>query len=214
MAIGLVSDEDFEESINNSLPPDQRVTRSKLIKRTHSPISTNTSREIIETPNPVEAEVVELVNPGRKEGDNNVPPSLRKLIAKTSIEEGRPAALNLAKQFGLSSSSVSAYSKGSTSTDTYNKPNDELQEFILDIKGKISKKASIKLAKALNNITDEKLENAKVHDIAAVAKMMSGIVKDMTPEVVTDFAKTGPTFVIYSPQVKDENKYEVIQSGE
>lgn len=211
MPIGVVTDEEFEESLNNSRPLNERIK----LKRTHSPISTNTSTEIIDTPDKsIEGEVVELPVAGRKEGDNNVPSSLRKLIAATSVEEGRPAALNLAKQFGISSSSVSAYSKGATSTDTYNKPDNELQEFLSDIKNKISKKASIKLAKALNNITDDKLERAKVVDIAIVARAMSALVKDMSPEVATDYVKTGPTFVIYSPQVKNEDKYEIIQSGE
>lgn len=181
MAMGIVSDEDFEKELGNS-----------------SDIGT----------------ISKLPRPGRSEGDNNVPDSLRKIIGETSEIEGRSAALDLASHFGISPSSVSAYANGSTSTDSMNKqPN---LNHINDAKARISKKAKIKLFKSLNALTDEKLADAKAVDLASIARSMSGIVKEMEPELPKESGdgSKGPTFIFYSPQIKEEKHYDVLNARE
>jgi hypothetical protein len=66
---------------------------------------------------------------GRKEGDNNVPNSIRAIIGETSNIDGRKEALALANSLNISSS-VSAYANGVTSTKDYN---GDKKESIVDV---------------------------------------------------------------------------------
>lgn len=188
MPLGIVSDKDFERELADS---------------------TDRGRIKADIPS-----IEPMKRPGRSIGDTNVPDSLRKIIGETSQIEGREAALNLAADFGISPSSVSAYSNGSTSTDSYDKqPN---LNHINAAKERISRKARAKLFKSLNHLTDDKLASAKAVDIASVARAMSAIVKEMEPETPKnpDGDKQGPTFVFYSPQIKTEKHYDVINAKE
>ncbi len=159
-------------------------------------------------------EVLPMPRPGRHEGDNNVPDSLRKIIGETAQIDGRQDALELAKTFGISPSSVSAYANGSTSTDSMNRqPN---LNHINSAKERVSRKAMNRLVRSLNAITDEKLEETKPVELASIARAMSGIVKEMEPEKPKDPSENrdGPTFVFYSPQVRDERHYEIMMARE
>jgi predicted transcriptional regulator len=154
------------------------------------------------------ANIIPMPTPGRKEGDNNVPDSLRKIIGETSEIDGRKEALALASHFGISPSSVSAYANGSTSTDSMNKrPN---LPHINKAKEVIARSARNKLRDALKHITSDKLENTKAVDLASIARSMSAVVKEMEPEQEIEQKKDGPAFVIYSPQFKQENHYEIV----
>lgn len=147
----------------------------------------------------------------------NVPDSLRKVIGETSTLEGRSEALELANDFGISPSSVSAYSNGVTSTATYDKPDEGLTNHINSAKDRVSKRARIKLMEALKHITPAKLEGAKARELSAVARDMSAIVKDMepdTPKVINETGVAGPTFVFYAPQFRDERSYDVVNAKE
>lgn len=158
------------------------------------------------------ADIIPMPTPGRKEGDNNVPDSLRKIIGETSQIDGRKEALALASHFGISPSSVSAYANGSTSTDSMDKrPN---LPHINNAKAQIAKQARNTLRNALRNITSEKLVDAKAVDLATIARSMSGIVKEMEPEDEGEKKKDGPAFVIYAPSFKQENHYDTIVSRE
>lgn len=160
---------------------------------------------------PVKTEILDRER-GRKEGDTNVPDSLRKLIGMESVESGRDSALQLAASLGISPSSVSAYSVGATSTASYNeKPNGSI---IKDAKTRVSNKARRVLLRAMHNITDDKLESAKATELAGVAKDMSAIIRNMddkTPPTANGPSGPGaPTFVFYSPEFRQENHYETI----
>src|SRR5690242_4858309 len=100
MGMGLVDDSEFESQLSN-------VTQSRSIQKPSIPSTPNPNNE-----SPVEGEVVieDIPSKGRKEGDNNVPESLRNLIGITAQTEGRKEAIALAKMFGVSPSSTSAYS--------------------------------------------------------------------------------------------------------
>ena len=184
MGMGIVSDADFEREVTRSIPPPE-----------------------IKIP-----EVLPLEKPGRSEGDNNVPDSLRKIIGETSEIEGRQAALALAEQFGISPSSVSAYANGATSTASYGeRPN---LDHILKVKNRISKQARAKVLKAMQAITDDKLEVSKPVELAQIARSLASVAKDMEPEVKEDNSKKGPSFIVYAPQIRDERHYEVIVARE
>lgn len=154
-------------------------------------------------------EIIKIPVAGRKEGDVEVPNSLRKIIGETAIVDGRKDALDLARQFGISPSSVSAYTNGASSTASYNEG--ENKPFVKDIKVKIASQARNKLRNALRHITNEKLEAANVKDLAGIAKDMSAIVKDMEPEKQNNGDnKPGVQFVVFAPQFKQESAFETV----
>jgi predicted transcriptional regulator len=138
---------------------------------------------------------------GRGQGNNNVPESLRKIIGETSEIEGRQEALKIARMFGISDSSVSAYAKGSTSTASYNTPNKTIADYIRNRKDRLTKKALRKLQSSLDSISPEALQKESPRNLAAIAKDMSAIVKNMEPD-----APVGPVnqqnnqFIFYRPE--------------
>ncbi len=196
MAMGIVSDKEFDSELSHV------NTRDKSDK----------SREESNSTVPILGEVVDYAK-GRQKGSVEVPDSLRKVIGDTQITDGRDQAVELAKQFGISPSSVSAYNVGATSTASYDTtPN---QDIITKAKDRISKRARGKLMSALRHITDDKLESSKARDLAGIAKDMSAVVKNMEPEgPKAPGNNSGPTFVFYSPQFRKEESFEVVVAKE
>lgn len=190
MPMGIVSPEDFEKELNNSKP------------KPVEPIS------------PKSDSIIDIPTPGRKEGDINVPDSLRQVIGETAFSAGRREAIQLANQFGVSPSSVSAYSQGAVSTATYNdRPNASI---IAKSRIRVQKRAMNRLMGALEHLTPEKLGAAKARDLAGIAKDMSAVIKTLEPEV-EDNGKDKPQqpqFIVYAPQFKDERSYDVIYAKE
>lgn len=188
MPIGIVEDKDFESELNS-------YERSSVQIQV--------------------GEILELPTPGRAPGDNNIPESLRKIIGENALESGSADTKSLTRAFGISDSSLSAYKNGSTSTTSYNSPKSELKNHINKTKQRISIKAKNRLVSALNQITDEKLADAKVRDLAGVAKDMSAIIKDMEPDVDKNNSNpSGPVFMVYAPQFKSEDSFDVIHVKE
>jgi len=194
MPMGIVSDSDFD------------LEKSKL-NSTQEPQSI--------PPRPVTGQVVDKPSPGRGAGNVEVPNGLRKLIGETSDLDGRQEALELARQFGISPSSVSAYANGSTSTSSYDKtPN---QPHIDTARNRVSNRARARLMSALRHITDEKLGSTSARELAGVARDMSAIIKNMepdTPKSPNGNGDKGPTFIFYSPQLKKEEHYDVVRVQE
>lgn len=169
--------------------------------------------KLSEQPKEVPAEIIDI-NRGRGEGNLGVPESLQKVIAEESVISGRPGALGLARAFGLSDSSASAYANGSTSTSSYNKPNATLKNQVENAKRRVARTARQKLSLALSKITDEKLDDVKARDLAGIAKDMSAVVKNMEPSTIEDPRSNGPTFVIYAPQTRREESFDVVHVSE
>ena len=185
MAMGIVSDSEFEKELKNNR---------------------------VEPTTDTKAQIKIIDKPGRKSNDVNIPESLRKEIGSTAIEDGREAAIDLAHQFGISASSVSAYTQGARSTSSYNeRPDKPAIDFT---KGKIASKAISKLSLALKHITPEKLEGAKAIDLSTIAKNMSAVIKNMEPEADASQNRgaSAPQFVFYSPQFTKMENFEIINS--
>lgn len=155
-------------------------------------------------------EIISLPEKGRGNGNKQVPDSLRKIIGETNELDSRQEALTLARSFGISDSSVSAYANGSTSTSSYHNPNSELKNHINESTQRIQKKARARLFDALKHITEEKLSEAKLRDVASVARDMSAIVKDFSPEEQLENNNNRPQFVIYAPTFRKEESFDVI----
>lgn len=190
MPLGLTSDTDFDLELAR-LSPNRSVT----------PVT----------------EIVDIIPPGRKEGDVNVPDSLRKIIGEEAVINGRASALQIARDFGVSPSSVSAYAKGATSTTSYHSPKSDIISHINKSRQRAIKRASVTLNSALNSITKDKLDYADAKDLSAIAKDMSVVIKNLEPAATpleSNESKSGPQFVIYAPQFKSEQSFEVITVNE
>lgn len=180
MPLGIVSDAEFEVELSRTPPP------------------TSPPSQIID------------VEKGRGNGNNEVPDSLRRVIGEESELNGRKSALELAKNFGISPSAVSAYSNGSHSTASMDKqPN---LSHINDAKLRIAGKARAKISQAIARMSKEKMDEASLTELAHVAKSMSGVVKDMEPELpkIQTNGGNSPQYIFYSPVVKEEKHYEVV----
>lgn len=151
------------------------------------------------------AEIKEIKK-GRGEKPNT-PEVLRDVIAEEGVN-GVPNE-ELAKLFGVSPASVSAYKNGATSTATYNQPNDRLQKTVLTVKERIKNKAGKKLRYAIDAMTEDEIACATVVEKATIAKSLATVFKSMEEEVV-DQNKSGVQFVIFAPQIKKEDDYDVI----
>jgi|SRR5215831_733254 len=190
MGMGIVSDKDFlKESSKLQIP---------------EPIPMPTNSTTIEP----------LPTKGRGEGNIGVPNALRNIIGTEAIDNGRQSAVHLAENFGISPSSVSAYSNGATSTSSYE--GGKNVGVINKAKERISKRARGKLMLALTHITEDKLQGTNAKDLAGIAKDMSAVVKHMEPEVEKNPAmnNNGPTFVFYAPQFRDERFYDTVVAKE
>lgn len=190
MGMGIVSDKDFEAERKDS-----EVGKSE--------------------PKPRPSVVIPMVEKGRGTGNFEVPNSLRNIIGETAAVEGRQAGIALAREFGIGPSSVSAYTNGATSTASYDKtPN---KEHINDAKQRVGKRARAKLMKALNKLTDDKLDAVNAKDLSGIAKDMAVISKAMdTDDGKSNSGNTvnATTFVVYAPQHKTEEHYDVVHAKE
>lgn len=191
MAIGVVSDEDFQRELESLISPNSRV----------SPTVFEPSAVVIDKP-----------TKGRDEGDVNVPDSLRQIIGEDALINGRQSAIGLAGMFGISPSSVSAYAKGATSTTSYDKPSPTISAHISRSRERAIRKASKTLNLALGSISQEKLDYTDAKDLSVIAKNMSAVIKDLEPEKVVDPIGDAPKtqFIVYAPQFRDERSFETI----
>ena len=187
MPVGIVDDASFEEEL-------------KRVSGNHKP-------------KVIEGTVVQKTPKGRSEGDNNVPDSLRKIIGEEALLNGRQAALQIADQFGISASSVSAYTNGATSTASYDSPSKSLITHINKSRERAVKRASKTLNAALGAITQEKLDYTDADKLSGIAKDMSVIIKNLEPRQESpseEAASKAPQFVIFAPQFRDERTFEHI----
>jgi len=151
---------------------------------------------------------------GRKEGETNVPDSLRKIIGETAVIEGRKTALELASKFDISPSSVSAYAHGATSTASYNSPSKDIIQHINKSRRRAIKRASAVMNDALGAISQDKLDYTDAKDLAGIAKDMSAIIKNLEPQNEVVDKPNSPQFVIFAPSFHKEETYEHITVNE
>lgn len=156
-------------------------------------------------------EIKQPPNKGRGTDNPNTPDSIRKLIGDNALTDGRQDSIALAEALGISSHSVEAYSAGATSLATYNKK-DPLKDFLLSRRQKIARRASSAVLRAIEEISDEKLGEAKAVELASIAKSLSGVVKDMLPEDKNNTVNnnTAVKLVVHVPQQTKESTFETI----
>ena len=193
MPIGLVSDELLMRELEN-------LNGTNMVPSNESSV-----------------QVIDIPSRGRASGDNNVPDSLRKIIGEDAVINGRQSALNLASSFGISASSASAYARGATSTTTYNTPSKSIIGHINKSRARAIKKAGRTLDQALGAITQEKLDYTDAKDLSGIAKDMSVIIKNLEPPSENESSEgknSGPQFVIFAPQFRKEESFDIINVNE
>ncbi len=164
-----------------------------------------------------EAEIANTVeykstnNKGRGVGTKNVPMAIRKIASETALIEGRTAAI--AEELGISKASVDAYAHGATSCATYNEPHPELNAHLDKVRDETTSTARQKLKLALEQITADKLEKAKLKDASSIARDMSTIIKNLEPPV-KPIDETGTKFVFLVPPMKKIEQFEIIDVHE
>lgn len=201
MPLGIITDEQLNKEIGK-IPS---KINSNDINRIESELIKDKIKDAIKDSS---FKVVDI-----KRGRGNVleiPNEIRALVAEEVIN-GAPAK-QIAKSFGISESSISAYKHDATSTTTYDKPNDSLKKSNDSVRDVITDKARGRLMSALDAITDENISSAKVKDIASIAKDMSVIVKNMEPERTQNVQNT--QVIIYKPRMRDEDEFDVITINE
>jgi predicted transcriptional regulator len=135
------------------------------------------------------------------------PEVIREVIAEEAII-GDSTQKEIADAFGVSPASVSAYKNGATSTASYNEPDNRLQKHNDKVRNAIVGTARSRLIEALQNITPDKMKEAKLRDIASVAKDMSSVIHNMEPQISN--TQIGAQFVFHVPKPRQESDYEVI----
>lgn len=199
MPLGIVSDKEFSDELNN-------------VSHDRSEKDTNKNDNVVIT-----GEVISPKSPGRNKGDVNVPTALRKMIADEHIINGRANAVELASYFSLSHQSADGYKYGTSPNDSSkilderSENSKELTNHITNTKNRIIRRAHNKLALTLNNITPEKLQDARLKDLAIVAKSLSGVIRDMEPDKNGNGdSKLQPQFIVYAPRMMKEEYYETL----
>lgn len=210
--LGVVDDEQFAREIANS--SSSKNTKKESVVDVIEGLPTinkgvSTGRPEGDKPL-IEGIIVDKPLRGRGVGNVETPKEIRKLIADDNLTNGRASAVELASDFGISPSSVSAYSKGATSTASYNKPDAILSNYLDARKRRLSKKSLKVLQSALDVLTPEKLDGIKARDASAIAKDMSVIAKNMESQQTGTEGNNKPQFVIYAPQMRDERSYDTI----
>jgi len=177
--------------------------KANALLRVDSNLFKNDDRNSI--PGETNIEVRSLTH-GKKPGTENLSDDQRKIIAEAAHVSGKTIQ-EIAEEYGVSPDSVAAYKNGATSLATYNEPNVDLDKHIKDVRQTITATAQNKLMLAMQEITGDRLADAKVRDVASIAKDMSSIVKNMGTELTyNDNRKV----ILYKPRQKEEDEYEVI----
>jgi hypothetical protein len=161
-------------------------------------------------PRLVPVEHIQSPDRGRGQGNNAVPESLRRIISDQSIN-GTPAK-ELSEAFGISPSSISAYKNDATSTASYNKPNKDLRAANNIIRERIVGKARKKLIMALDQITPDKLVEAKLRDLVQLSAGMATVLDKVEPH--DDGMIRADKLLIYMPRMRDEQSFDVIDVKE
>lgn len=194
MPMGIVTPEDFDSELGNCNKPISN-SRSEREKSKSSVVN-----------------IIDVPTRGRGEGNVEVPDALRKIIGEESQLHGRDAGLAMARTFGISPSSVSAYSNGAHSTATYDETPNKNH---IDLgKARVVKRARAKMMLALSHLTAEKIQESKGRDIAGIAKDMAVVIKTMEPEQQKTENNNRPQFVFFAPNIHNEEHYETIYAKE
>jgi hypothetical protein len=130
--------------------------------------------------------------PGPKPGTKHVPETLRIIAGAAGHFSG---IVKVQDNLAISDS------------DAWNNKKHPKVEKIVD---QAQVKAAERLLEALGLITPEKMENAKLRDLSAVAADMARILEKTSDKAAPNIQQT--QILIYAPRTKDEDEYKIIQA--
>src|SRR5215204_149909 len=213
MPIGIVNTEDFDaEMANLGITPNPLVIVPDTIPESSTPTVEPTVLPLTETlkefkPHEL-GSMVRTIERGRGLHSVQVPEALRAVIASDAIENSSRSAKSIARAFDVSDSSLSAYKHGANSTASYDNPDVELKAKTNHTRMRIGNKARSRLLSTLNHITPDKLENAKLRDLAATAQAMSAVIRNIEPPAAD--VGNNVNIVLFAPRVHTEAHYETL----
>ena len=147
--------------------------------------------------------VEKLHNGGRKNGDNNIPPLLREIIAKTAQFD---TVKKTAEVFGVSHHHTQMLKHGSVG----NTPSPVLKGKIDGYLEDIQREASEKLLHTLGVITTGEVSAANLKDKVFVADKLAGVIGKVRDKKGDISIGDGNQIVFYIPGQHKEEDYEVI----
>lgn len=173
------------------------ITEEELQKRLENPDNLCNREEII-----VQVEHKRLRDSGRREGDKNIPETVKELAGVLAHVD---TLKNVGESLGISTSQVHQFKNGRNSQHV---PNEELKDKIDERLGTVKDLALDRLVNSLNVITPEKLEKIKVVNAASIAQRMASVVEKVS-EKKNDVGNV--IFQIYAPRMREEKEFEVIE---
>jgi len=148
---------------------------------------------------------------GRKPNDNNVPSVVREIVA----DDDSSTQKSLANTFGISTSSVAAYQHGSTSTSSYDQPDDKLKEVVTRRRERISRKSNKALLRVLGKLDsdefEQKLDACKATELSVVAANISRVVEKVSARPESQNVQNN--IVFYTPTPLKSDTFEIIDLG-
>lgn len=208
MALGIVSNEDFESEVNNSSV--DYGNNSIDYGNTNIPNKSESDSDSDKSSPVVTSDVIIQKNPGRHPEVSNIPQSLRKILGETTAVEGLARGKELANALGvISQPTLSTYARGEVSRGVVN---EDMTNYLNGRKTKISKRALNKLNLAISLIDETKLIGCEAKELSSVAKDMAIVAKQMEPSEKKEEQKDPVQFHFYAPQIRNENHYEVVNA--
>lgn len=194
MPLGIVSDSEFEIELGRLNPQNQPVEQDDI-------------EDIL----PDSAEIISIKRQGER--GEEVPQSVRKLVSEEALNGA--SSRELTRLFDVPASSITAYKNGRTAPSKDTDDNLDLKAHADKTRNRIVRKANNRILAALNSLTPEKLADEKAKDLSSIAKDMSAVIKNLTPESNNPGESVNKVqFVLYAPQVREEKHYNVIEVTE
>jgi len=203
MPLGIVSDEELADELKRFNSDDKEKEEDKQEDKSDE------DKEIEQLAKDFLLSQRVKRHPGRTNAPA-VPPALRALIAQEAIVGVKRK--EVAEIFGVSTEAVKNYKNSSTSNSTYNTPNEQLKEANDRFRNTIKELASTKLIEALHAITSDKLVNARLNVTSSVARDMSNIIKNVSPQENAGNQMNNQV-IVYTPGTRKMEDYEVIEVG-
>jgi len=154
-------------------------------------------------------EIITEGTPGRKEGSANKTQLEREMIALDSLNPNLSHS-EIAQIHGTTQPSVSAIAKGFNTTNHDTRTvNQEVREVIKTAQTKIAEESTKKLLQSLEHFNPLYLDQK---DLPGAALKIANVL-EKTKSGFTQ-AEHGPKFIVYSPRVRGEETFEVVDVQE
>jgi hypothetical protein len=194
MPLGIITEEELLAELNKGT--DVSNQQNNAVSNQHDPSRPNNTS------------IMPLITPGRPEGKGNIPDVVKKVIAEEFLNGASHKEITAA--FNVSQPVTTASAKGLSNSSPGAEINPELKNHVVKIRNRIVRKASNKLTLALDQITQDKLNDLSPRDSSAIAKDMSQIIRNLEPEKEGGGKGNSAQFIYFAPQQKSLNDYDVV----